>query len=191
MLHALSRDWWLVLLRGLAAIVFGVLTFVWPGITLLWLVLLYGAYALVDGVLAVVAAVKGGRDIPRAWLGITGLAGIAAGVLTFLWPGITALVLVLFIAAWAVVTGVMQVIAAIRVRKEIEGEWLLIAGGVLSVLFGLLLFFRPGEGALALVLVIGGFAIVYGALLVGFALRLRKHAKGSGPAAAGGSVARS
>lgn len=176
MLQTLARNWWVLLLRGLAAVGFGALAIIWPGVTVLWMVLIYGIYALADGVLAMVAAVQGGSAAPRAWLVITGLAGIAAGVLTFAWPGVTALVLVFFIAAWAIVTGVTQIVAAIRLRKEIEGEWLLIAGGVLSVLFGIVLFVRPGEGAIALAFVIGAFAIAYGVLLVAFSLRLRKHA---------------
>jgi uncharacterized membrane protein HdeD (DUF308 family) len=175
MLHALAKNWWLILLRGIAAIVFGVLTFAWPGITLLTLVLFYGAFALVDGVLAIAAAVMGGAPAPRWWLAIIGLLGIAVGVLTFAWPGVTALVLLLFIAGWAIAIGVFQIIGAIRLRKEIENEWLLILGGVLSVLFGLVLIAQPGVGALALLYVIGFYAILYGILLVMFSLRLRAH----------------
>lgn len=175
MVRSLCRNWWLLLLRGIAAIVFGVLTFVWPGVTLLTLVLLYGAFALVDGVLAIAAAVMGGAPAPRWWLAIVGLAGIAAGILTFAWPGITALVLLLFIAAWAIATGVLQIIGAIRLRKVIENEWWLVAGGVLSVLFGLVLIAQPGTGALALLFVIGTFAIIEGILLIGLALRLHRH----------------
>jgi uncharacterized membrane protein HdeD (DUF308 family) len=176
MLHALSRNWWLLLLRGIAAIIFGVLTFVWPGITLLTLVLLYGAYALVDGVLAIVAAITGDAPAPRWWLAIVGLLGILVGILTFVWPGITAVVLLLFIAGWAIATGILQIVGAIRLRKEIDNEWLLIASGVLSVLFGLILVVQPGAGALALLYVIGFYAVLYGILLVGFSLRLRRHA---------------
>ncbi|HEX6018629.1 MAG TPA: HdeD family acid-resistance protein [Burkholderiaceae bacterium] len=176
MLHALAKDWWLLLLRGLVAIAFGVLAIVWPGVTVLWMVLIYGVFALIDGVLAIVAAIKGGREVPRLWLGITGLAGIAAGVVTLGWPGVTALILLYFIAAWAIVTGVMQIVAAIRVRREIEGEWLLIAGGALSVIFGVVLFARPGAGAIALAFAIGVFAVVYGVLMAAFGLGLRKHA---------------
>jgi uncharacterized membrane protein HdeD (DUF308 family) len=134
--HALAKNWWLLLLRGICAILFGVLTFVWPGITLLTLVLLYGAYALADGALALAEAVMGGAPAPRWWLALVGLFGVAAGILTFAWPGITALVLLLFIAGWAIATGVLQIVGAIRLRKEIENEWLLIASGVLSVIFG-------------------------------------------------------
>jgi len=175
MLHALARNWWLLLLRGVCAIAFGVLAFVWPGATLLTLVLLYGAYALADGVLAIAAAVMGGPSAPRWWLAVVGLLGIAAGVVTLLLPGMTALLLLLFIAAWAVATGVMQIVGAVRLRKEIDNEWWLIGGGVLSILFGIVLAVQPGAGALALLYVIGAYAIVYGIMLVSFALRLRRH----------------
>lgn len=177
MLDALARNWWLILLRGVLAILFGVLAFIWPGITLLTLVFLYGAFALIDGVLSLAASIRGGTPVPRWWLALVGVFGIAAGVLTVFWPQITALVLLMFIAAWAIVTGVLQIFGAIKLRHEIEGEWLLIASGVLSVTFGALLVLWPGAGALAMVLVIGAFAIMYGALLIGFALRLRKHAE--------------
>ena len=176
MLHALARNWWLLLLRGIAAIIFGVLTFVWPGITLLTLVLLYGAYALVDGVLAILAAITGDAPAPRWWLAIVGLLGILVGILTLAWPGITALVLLLFIAGWAIATGILQIVGAVRLRKEIDNEWLLIASGVLSVIFGLILVVQPGAGALALLYVIGFYAVLYGILLVGLSLRLRRHA---------------
>jgi uncharacterized membrane protein HdeD (DUF308 family) len=177
LLHSLANNWWLLLLRGICAILFGVLTFVWPGMTLLTLVLLYGAYALVDGVLALAEAVMGGAPAPRWWLALVGLLGIAAGILTFAWPGITALVLLLFIAGWAIATGVLEIVGAIKLRKEIENEWLLIASGALSVIFGLILVAQPGTGALALLYVIGTYAILFGILEVWLSLRLRGYAR--------------
>ena len=177
MLDDLARNWWVLLLRGILSLIFGVLTFVWPGITLAVLVALYGAFALVDGVLSIVAAIRGGAPAPRWWLALVGVFGIAAGVLTVLWPQITAVVLLMFIAAWAIAMGVMQIVGAIKLRNEIEGEWLLIASGVLSVLFGVMLVAWPGAGALAMVLVIGAFAIMFGILMIGFSLRLRRHAE--------------
>src|SRR5688572_30382519 len=119
-LPTLARYWWLVLLRGIAAIVFGVLSFIWPGITLVTLILFWGAFTLVDGVLSLAHAFMGGKMGSRWWLALVGVAGIAAGVLTFIWPGITALVLLAFIAAWAIVLGIFQIIGAIRLRKEID-----------------------------------------------------------------------
>jgi uncharacterized membrane protein HdeD (DUF308 family) len=175
MVHQLAKNWWLMLLRGIAAIIFGVLAFVWPGLTLLTLVLFYGAYALVDGVLAIVSAITGGTPAPRWWLVVIGLFGIAAGILTFAWPGITALVLLFFIAGWAIAIGVFQIIGAIRLRKEIDNEWMLILGGVLSVLFGIGVLLVPGAGALALVWVIAIYAIVEGILFVALAFRLKSH----------------
>ncbi|HJZ33378.1 MAG TPA: HdeD family acid-resistance protein [Hyphomicrobiaceae bacterium] len=175
MLHALARNWWLILLRGICAMVFGVLTFIWPGVTLLTLVLFYGAFALADGIFALSAAVTGNTPTPRWWLAIVGLLGIAAGAMTLLWPGLTAVVLQVFIACWAIATGAIQVIGAIQLRKEIENEWLLIAGGLLSIAFGVILVTQPSVGALALLYVIGSYAILYGLLLVWFALRLRNH----------------
>jgi uncharacterized membrane protein HdeD (DUF308 family) len=176
MVHALAKNWWLLLLRGIAAIIFGVLAFVWPGLTLLTLILFYGAFALVDGVLAIAAAVTGGAPAPRWWLAIVGLLGIAAGLLTFLMPGVSALVLLFFIAGWAIATGVLQIIGAIQLRKEIDNEWLLILGGVVSVLFGVGMMLAPGAGALALVWVIGIYSVVLGVTFVALAFRLKKHA---------------
>jgi uncharacterized membrane protein HdeD (DUF308 family) len=175
LLHGLAKHWWVLALRGVAAIVFGILAFAWPGITILSLVMLYGAYALVDGVLAIVSAITGGSPAPRWWLVVIGLLGIAAGILTFVWPGITALVLLFFIAGWAIAVGVFQIIGAIRLRKEIDNEWLLIVGGVLSVLFGIGVLLVPGAGALALVWVIAIYAIVEGIIFVALAFRLKGH----------------
>jgi len=127
-------------------------------------------------VLALVAAVTGGAPAPRWWLAIVGLFGVAAGLLTFLMPGLSALVLLFFIAGWAIATGVLQIIGAIQLRKEIDNEWLLIFGGVVSVVFGIGMILAPGAGALALVWVIGIYAVITGVVLVALALRLKKHA---------------
>ena len=127
MLHALAKSWWLLLLRGIAAIIFGILAFVWPGLTLVTLVLLYGAFALVDGVISLIAAFTGSaKPMPTWWLVVVGLLGIAAGIVTFAWPGITAILLILFIGAWALVHGIFEIIGAIQLRKEIDNEWMLI-----------------------------------------------------------------
>lgn len=179
LLEGLAKNWWLILARGICAIIFGVLAFIWPEITLLTLVVLYGLFALADGVLSLLAAItsdKGDTPAPRWWLAIVGLLGIAAGVVTLLWPGMTAVVLLVFIALWSIATGAMEIVGAIKLRKEIRDEWLLIAAGTLAVLFGLALLAWPAAGALGLILVIGSFAIVYGALLISFAMRLRNFA---------------
>jgi uncharacterized membrane protein HdeD (DUF308 family) len=165
-------------LRGISGIVFGVLAFVWPGITLLTLIIFYGAYALMDGVFAIAAAIRGGDAKSRWWLILIGLLGITAGILTFLWPGLTALVLATFIGAWSLIHGVFEIVGAIKIRKEIDNEWWLILSGALSVLFGLVMLIMPGAGAVALVWVIGAYSIIFGALLVGFAFRLKKHSHG-------------
>jgi uncharacterized membrane protein HdeD (DUF308 family) len=176
MLHALAKNWWLLLLRGIASIVFGVLAFVWPGLTLVTLVLFYGAFALVDGVIALVAAFSGGaKPLPTWWLVIVGLLGIAAGIVTFVMPGITALLLIIFIGAWALVHGIFEIIGAIQLRKEIDNEWMLIFSGVVSVLFGLIVLIAPGAGALGLVWVIAAYSIVFGISFVALAFRLKNH----------------
>jgi len=175
-LRPLARSWWLLLLRGIASILFGIAAFVWPGLTVLALTLLYGAFAMVDGILSLGAALTGSgdRSVPTWWLVVIGLLGIAVGVIAFLWPGLTAFALVIMIGAWAVAMGILEIIGAIWLRHQIEDEWLLIAAGILSVLFGVAVLLRPGAGALALAWAIGTFAIVSGALLVAFAFRLRR-----------------
>jgi uncharacterized membrane protein HdeD (DUF308 family) len=161
-------------LRGVLAILFGVLTFLYPGITLLTLVYLFGAYALVDGVFLVVSAITNRKGEPR-WIAllIGGLLGITAGVVTIFWPGITAVALLAMVAVWAIVTGIAEVVAGIRLRREIVGEWILILAGVLAVAFGVLLILQPAAGALAMVFWIGAYAVLSGILLIAFSLRLR------------------
>jgi uncharacterized membrane protein HdeD (DUF308 family) len=176
LLQTLGRNWWLVLLRGIAAIVFGLLAWAWPGVTLVTLVLFWGAYALVDGVAALIGGWKtkdGGR--PMWTVVLVGLVGIAAGIFTFLQPGVTAIALLILIAVWAIVQGVLEISAAIRLRKEIQNEWLLILCGLLSVAFGVLMILNPGAGAIAVLWLIGAFAVAYGVLLVILSLKLKKH----------------
>ena len=176
MLHALVDRWWLLLLRGAAAVAFGVLALIWPGVTLGTLVLLYGLFALSDGAIAIIGAIRGTDHESRWWLATVGVLGIAAGVVTLVRPGITSLFLLVCIALWAIATGIAQIVGAISMRHEIEDEWLLIASGALSVIFGGFLLAWPGTGALALVLVIAAYAIAYGITLIVLALRLRTHA---------------
>lgn len=170
----LSRNWWVFLLRGVLAVIFGILALIWPDVTLLTLIILFGAYALVDGIFAIIAGIAAYGTAERWWAEvIEGVLGMAIGLLTLFWPGATALVVLYFIAAWAVVTGILEIAAAIQMRRYISGEWLLILSGAVSVIFGLLLFLFPGAGALGLITVIGAFAILFGILLIVLAFRLR------------------
>lgn len=171
-----TGDWRLIAVRGVAAVLFGLGTLVWPQVTLWVLVLMWGAYALVDGSAALTAAIGGGRVVPhRGWLAFYGLVGIAAGVITFVWPSITALALLYIIAAWAFVGGVVQIATAIRMRKEISNEWALGIAGVLSVLLGAFLVIRPGSGALAITWAIGWYALFYGGMLLTLAWEVRRE----------------
>jgi uncharacterized membrane protein HdeD (DUF308 family) len=173
--QSLAENWWAIALRGVAAIILGILTFVLPAVSLTVLIFVFGAYAIVEGILNVIAAVRGRpMEGPRWLLLLEGLVSIAAGIVTFVLPALTALVLVWVIAAWALVTGVLAIVAAVRVRKQITGEFWWILSGALSVVFGVLLMLAPEAGALALVLWLGAYAIVFGALLIGLALRLRR-----------------
>jgi len=165
--HVLARGWWLLLLRGIVAILFGVLTFLQPGISLAALVLLFGAFALADGVLGAWTAISGRKEHEHWWLLLLGgLVGVGVGLLTLFAPGVTALALLFYIAIWAVATGVLEIAQAIRLRKEIEGEWMLIVAGLASVAFGVLLMARPGAGALAVLWLIGGYAVAFGIIMV-------------------------
>ena len=175
LLRSLADNWWLFLLRGIAGVTFGVLTFLWPGLTLVALTLLWGAYALSDGIIAIWAAfnASGGDAGPRWWLGLSGVVGILAGLVTFFYTGMTTLVLLMFIAIWAVIIGVVQIWGAIALRRVVQHEWLLILNGVLSVVFGVVLMAQPATGALALAWVIGWYAIFFGCLNVAFAFRVK------------------
>jgi uncharacterized membrane protein HdeD (DUF308 family) len=176
LLRALAQNWWLLLLRGLAGILFGILAIAWPGATVVSLVMLFSIYVVADGIFAIVAAIRGeGGPMPRWWLAVVGLLGIGVGILTFSSPGVTALTLLALIGAWALVRGIFEIVGAIRLRKEIDNEWTLILSGALSVLFGAFILVRPGAGALALIWVIGFYAILAGIMMVGFAFRLKRH----------------
>ena len=170
-----ARNWWALALRGVLGMVFGVFTFVAPAAALAALVLLFGAYALVDGIFNLIAAIRGRGGVQPWWaLVLEGIVSIVAGVITFIVPGLTALTLVYVIAAWAILTGVLEIVAAVRLRRELTGEWRLVLSGVLSIVFGVLVMLAPGAGALAMVLLIGAYSIVFGALLLALAQRLRR-----------------
>src|SRR5438874_1276696 len=176
---ALVNNWWSPVIRGLVAILLGIITLAWPGITLGALVLLFGAYALIDGIVSIAGAWRASKAHER-WgvLVFEGVAGIIAAVITFAWPAITALALVFVIAAWAIVTGIFEIAAAVQLRKYIKGEWLLILGGIASVVFGILLAMSPLLGALVLAIWLGVYALIFGGMLVGLGLRLRTWSQG-------------
>jgi uncharacterized membrane protein HdeD (DUF308 family) len=173
--RTLATHWWVILLRGLVAVLFGVVAFVFPLSTAAAFVIVFGAYALVDGVLTVLAALRLAHpDSGRWWfLLLQGLVGIAAGVLTFFWPAITALALGLLVAAWALVTGILEIGAAIRLRKDVPGEILLILAGLLSIALGIFLSLRPFTALLASVWVIAVYALIAGFMLIVLSFRLR------------------
>jgi len=170
----LARNWWLLALRGVAGILFGIGAFVWPGATLAALVLVFGAYVFVDGIFAVVAGIGMRRQMDRWWLLVLeGAAGIILGVLTFRSPDTTALVLLTFIAAWSIVTGVIEIATALRIRTMIANEWLMILSGVVSIIFGALLTALPGAGEIAIVWLLGSYALLFGILTLMLSFRLR------------------
>jgi uncharacterized membrane protein HdeD (DUF308 family) len=174
MLGLVARDWWVFAIRGIAAIVFGILAFIWPARTITVLVLLFGAYVLVDGVALLVALIRGDAVARRhAWaVAIMGVLGIVAGVLTFLLPGLTALSLLYLVAFWAIATGVFQVIAAVALRRELDGEFWMVLGGVASIVFGAVLVAFPGDGLITLVWLVGIWSIVFGVSSLALANRL-------------------
>jgi uncharacterized membrane protein HdeD (DUF308 family) len=176
MLCMVARDWWVFGIRGIAAIAFGILAFIWPETTLTVLVILFGAYVLVDGVALLVALVRGDAVARRpGWaVAIMGVLGIVAGVVTFMWPGLTALSLLYVVSFWAVTTGVFQVIAAIALRRELEGEIWMALGGVATIVFGALLIVSPGAGLLSLVWLVGIWSVVFGVSSIGLAYRLHQ-----------------
>jgi uncharacterized membrane protein HdeD (DUF308 family) len=167
----LGRRWWILLVRGIVAIVFGLLAFAWPGLTIIILTTLFAVYALVDGVFALIIGVHA-----RWWLlALLGVLGILAGLFAFFYPGLTALTLLLIIAAWAIVRGIFEIAAAIQLRKVIANETALIIAGVCSVIFGIILFARPAIGVLAVVWIIGAYALIIGIFLIVLAFRVKRH----------------
>jgi uncharacterized membrane protein HdeD (DUF308 family) len=174
MLETLKRHWWVPVLRGIAAIVFGVMAFMYPGLTLAVLVIFFGAWVLVDGIFRAVGAISGRASDPDwGFHLIIGIVGIIIGLLTFRAPQITALALLIYIAAWALMIGASEIALAIKLRKEIKGEWFLILMGLASIIFAVLLLWNPAPGALALIWLIGSYAIAFGLLAIFFGFKLR------------------
>jgi uncharacterized membrane protein HdeD (DUF308 family) len=176
-LELLSRRWQLVVLRGVVAVLFGIIAIVWPGITVLALALLFGAYTLLDGITALTMGI--GRQVgsDRVYMIVLGVLGVVAGLIALIWPQITVIVLLVIIAVWAIVAGVTQIAAAIRLRKVIRNEWFLALTGAISLVLGVLLIVQPAEGAIALVIAIATFALVWGVVLIVLGLRLRLLAR--------------
>ena len=175
MLQNYTKSWWLFIFRGIVAVLFGLAAILLPGITLELLVLLVGAFFFVDGVLAIVGSFGTRKVEERWWVSLLeGIAGVLIGILAIIWPGTTLVAIVFIIAAWALVTGVFEIVAAIRLRKVIKGEWFLGLGGIISVLFGLLLFVSPGTGAVTLVWILGAYAIFFGILLLLLGFKMKK-----------------
>ena len=167
------RHWWAFAVRGAAAVIFGILAFAWPGLTLTVLVALFGAFALINGVATIISAIRSQGD--RLWLPLLeGALGIVVGVVVFSLPGLSALVLLYWIAAWAIVIGVLESISAVRLRGVIEHDWTWIISGLLSVIFGVILIAQPGAGALAVVWIIGIYAVLFGVSLFVLAWRVRE-----------------
>jgi uncharacterized membrane protein HdeD (DUF308 family) len=177
MLDLLGRNWWVIALRGIIAIAFGVLAFVQPQLTLRLLITLVGAYLVADGLSLLASYVRGDADARRAGrpVGLMGILGIVAGVVAFVWPNITAIALLAVVAVWAILTGVFQIVAAIRLRREIQGELLMAIGGALSVAFGVYLLINPSDGLVSLVSLVGFWAVLFGITQVVLAFRIRAH----------------
>lgn len=173
--RALGDNWWLLLLRGMIAVLFGVVAFAWPGLTLLTLVLFWGAFAAADGIFALVASFSGGRGsmAPRWWLVLVGLSGIAAGAIAFVRPDVAATALLLLIALWAIVVGASQILGGLALRKEVQGEWMLLLSGLINILFGGVLIAEPAAGALAIIWVIGLFSILSGTSLIALSFKVK------------------
>jgi uncharacterized membrane protein HdeD (DUF308 family) len=174
MIETLKRHWWVPVLRGIAAIVFGIIAFAYPGLTVATLVLFFGAWILIDGIFRVMGAIgHHGSDPDWGWHLVIGILGIIVGLLTFHAPQVTALALVIYIAAWALMIGATEIAFAIKLRREIKGEWFLILMGLASIVFAIMLLWNPIPGALALVWLIGSYAIIFGIFGLFFGFRLR------------------
>jgi uncharacterized membrane protein HdeD (DUF308 family) len=176
MTNTLSRNWWMIALRGVLSIIFGILLFAAPGISLQTLIIILAAWLLVDGVSNIITSVQHLSQHRHGWYTLfEGIVSVLAGIGAFLLPGLTAITLLYLIAFWAIVTGVLEIVAAVQMRKVIENEWFLGLSGVVSVIVGVLMFMNPGAGILSVLWLIGGYAIVFGVLLVALALRLHSH----------------
>lgn len=176
MIRLYGKYWWSFFVRGVIAIMLGLAAIMLPGITLELLAILLAAFFIADGVFSLAASIGGKKLDSRWWLLLLeGLAGILIGVFTIIWPALTVLILVIFVGFWALLTGILEITAAVKLRHEIQGEWLLALSGIISILFGLIMFVSPGAGAVALVWIIGAYALFFGISLILLGLKLRKH----------------
>jgi uncharacterized membrane protein HdeD (DUF308 family) len=183
---ALARNWWAVALRGLFAILFGLVAWIWPGATVLVLIILFGAYALVDGILEIWAAIRAETGATNRWAVLfEGIVSVIAGIIALVWPGLSALAILYIIAAWAIITGIFEIVAAIQLRQAISNEWLLGLSGVASLIFGIVIAIFPGSGVLAITWLIGVYAIIFGIILIGLAFRLRSMHERAGRTTSG------
>lgn len=174
MKDVLTRSWWMLALRGVVAIVFGALAIAMPGLTLLWLVALFAAFALLGGAAYVFGAARARGHEGWGVMLVIGIVSVVAGVLAVLYPGLTALTLILLMGANALLTGVLDIVAAVRLRRQITHEWLLVAAGVVSIVFGAIVIIFPGAGALALIWFVSFYAVLTGVLLLAVAFRARR-----------------
>src|SRR6266516_5595939 len=174
LIETLKRHWWVPVIRGIFAIVFGIIAFVYPGLTIATLVLFFGAWVLIDGIFRIVGAIgHRASDSDWGWQLVIGLLGIVVGLLTFHAPQITALALVIYVAAWARMIGASEIAAAVKLRREIKGEWFLILMGLASIVFAILLLWNPVLGAATLIWIMAWYAVIFGVLAIIFGLRLR------------------
>jgi len=177
MLEDLARYWWLLTIRGALGILFGLMAWIWPEITVWALIVLFGCYAIVDGGFAIGAAIRGGPGQSRTWQAVTGAAGIILGIVVLAWPKETSLVLLLLIAWWAVITGIFEIVAGVGLSRQHQSGTIYIITGGISIIFGVLLFIWPVHGALAVIWIIGLFSILFGIAMIVGSLNLRKLAQ--------------
>jgi uncharacterized membrane protein HdeD (DUF308 family) len=177
MLGVLARNWWALLIRGIAAVIFGLLAFFWPGATGFALVLLFGAYAFIDGIFALVSAVRAAQAHER-WFAFLaeGIVGLVIAALVVFYPGLAGLSIYFAIAIWAILTGILEIVAAFQLRALMKNEWMLVLGGILSIVFGVLLFYNPLVGIITVIYLIGFYAILFGIIMIAFSFRLKSHA---------------
>ncbi len=175
---SLATNWWALVLRGVLGVVLGLVSFAWPSVTLVALAFLFAGYALIDGVVSIIGAVRAMERHERSVaLVLEGIVGIGAAAVTILWPSLTVLALVYIIAAWSIITGSLEIAAAVRLRRIISGEWLLVLGGIASLLFGFLVILAPIAGALVLAVWVGEYWLIFGGLLISFGVRMRSWEK--------------